>query len=36
MKNKKFLFDTNALCAFTQETDDGYQAINAQVASLEL
>lgn len=33
-KNRKFLFDTNALSSFTRESNDGYHAISSKVASL--
>jgi len=34
-KNRKFLFDTNALNSFTRESNDGYHAISSKVASLD-
>jgi len=33
-RNRKFLFDTNALSSFTRESNDGYHAISSKVASL--
>jgi len=34
-RNRKFLFDTNALSSFTRESNDGYHAISSKVASLD-
>lgn len=34
-RNRKFLFDTNALSSFARESNDGYHAISSRVASLD-